>query len=148
MPYPFFFFLFLFFFLLNAAAWICPLKTRIFVVLCAGATWHSQSESYPLLSLHVRFCMYVYIYYFIFLGCSCFSLVKFFARFAVQERGQVDPHLCRVTRCWHYVLVLSSSKCSFETNQSPLDSVFHRGGHYFCASNLLLCLQKLPTLIF
>lgn len=44
--------------------------------------------------------MYIFVYSFNFLGCSCFSLVKFFAPFAVQERWQVDVNLCRVTRCW------------------------------------------------
>lgn len=36
-----------------------------------------------------------------------------------------------------YVLVLSSSKCSFEVNQSPLDSVFYRGALFLCLKPIM-----------
>lgn len=36
------------------------------------------------------------------------------------------------------VLVLSSSKCSFGANQSPLDSVFYRGALFLCLKPIIM----------
>lgn len=45
------------------------------------------------------------------------------------------------------VLVMSSSKCSFEVNQSPLDSVFHRGALFLCLKAIIMHTET-PTLVF
>lgn len=42
------------------------------------------------------------------------------------------------------VLVLSSSKCSFEANQSPLDSVFYRGALFFVPETYYYAYKNCP----